>query len=89
MELIWSQESYTTTQTGKSVRCVVHFQLGCSSPPFFAREGTTMTKEDPEVGDIVVDVDGYEYHVCDVDGDYVGYVDEYGELKYTHKDRVK
>ena len=48
-----------------------------------------MTKEYPEVGDIVVDVDGYEYHVCDVDGDYVGYVDEYGELKYTHKDRVK
>ena len=48
-----------------------------------------MSDTNVEVGDTVVDTDGYEYRVCDVDGDYVGYVDEYGQLKYTSVERVK
>ena len=49
----------------------------------------TMSNTNVGVGDTVVDTDGYEYRVCDVDGDYVGYVDEYGQLKYTSVERVK
>ena len=40
-------------------------------------------------GDTVVDMNGNKFRVCDVDGDYVGYVDEYGQLKYTSVERVK
>jgi len=48
-----------------------------------------MGEKKVEVGDTVVDMDGNEFRVNDVDGDYVGYVDEYGQLKYTTVERVK
>ena len=48
-----------------------------------------MSEHNIEKGDTIRDWNGTEHHVNEVDGEYVAFVDEYGQHKFTHVDNVE
>jgi len=47
-----------------------------------------MTEHNIEEGDNIEDWNGTTHRVTEVDGDYVGFLDEHAQYKFTHVDNV-